>query len=71
VARSCRHMEREGMRRNICTSREEEEEHRRVAVEQGPQQDPMAVAANVGGGSKGERRERMAGVVDVTKLELK
>jgi hypothetical protein len=31
----------------------------------------MAAAGNVGGGSKGERRERVAGAVDVTKPELK
>jgi hypothetical protein len=37
------------MRRNIFTSRKEEEEHRLIAVEQGPQQDPMAAAVNVGG----------------------
>jgi hypothetical protein len=33
------------MRRNIFTSREEEEEHRWVAMEQGAQQDPMAAEA--------------------------
>jgi hypothetical protein len=57
------------MRRNIFTSREEE--HRRVAVEQGPQQDPMAAEANVGGRSERERRERMAGAMGVMKPELK
>jgi hypothetical protein len=40
-------------------------------VEQGPQQDPMAAAGNVGGGSEGERRERTVGAVDVRKTELK
>jgi hypothetical protein len=60
------------MKRNIFTSREEEEEeHRRVAVEQGSQQDPMAAAANIGGTSEGERRERMVGFADVTKPELR
>jgi hypothetical protein len=72
VAGSSKCGEREGTKRNIFTSREEEEEeHRRVAAEQGPQQDPMATAVNVGGGSEGERRERMTGTVDVTKPELK
>jgi hypothetical protein len=37
VAGSSKRGEREGMKRNIFTSREEEEEHRRVAAEQGPQ----------------------------------
>jgi hypothetical protein len=58
VAGSSRHGEREGMRRNIFTSREEEEEHRRVAAEQGPQQDPMATAVNVGGRSLLHGRRR-------------
>jgi hypothetical protein len=40
-------------------------------MEQGPQQDPMVATVNVGGTSKGERRERMAGAVDVMKPELK
>jgi hypothetical protein len=31
----------------------------------------MVVAANVGGRSEGERRERMVGATDVTKTELK
>jgi hypothetical protein len=73
VAGSSKCGEREGTKRNIFTSREEEEEeeHRRVAAEQGPQQDPMATAVNVGGGSEGERRERMTGTAYVTKPELK
>jgi hypothetical protein len=69
VTGSSRYRERECTRRNIFTSWEEE--HRQVAVEQGPQQDPMTAVVNVGGGSEGERRERMAGAVDVTKPELK
>jgi hypothetical protein len=40
-------------------------------MEQGPQQDPMVATVNVGDRSKGERRERMAGAVDVMKPELK
>jgi hypothetical protein len=40
-------------------------------VEQGPQQDPMAAAGNVGGRSEGERRERTVGAADVRKTKLK
>jgi hypothetical protein len=69
VVGSSKRGERECTRRNIFTSWEEE--HRQVAMEQGPQQDPMVATVNVGDRSKGERRERMAGAVDVMKPELK
>jgi hypothetical protein len=53
--------ERESTRRNTFTSWEEEE-RRWGALEQGPQRGcggSMAAAGNVGGGSEGERRERV------------